>query len=82
MDFTRATEATDEVKAQIKEAFEYKPWDADKKQRGEMVRKVLADAVVTIVNCVPPSPDRSAAIRKIRESRMDCNSAISFDGKL
>lgn len=38
-------------------------------------------AVKTIVGCVPPSPDRSAAIRKIREARMDCNSAITHGGK-
>lgn len=27
------------------------------------------------------SPDKSVAIRKIREARMDCNSAITHDGK-
>jgi hypothetical protein len=35
-----------------------------------------------IIETVPPSPDRSVAIRKLREARMDCNSAITFDGKI
>ena len=81
MDFTRATEVTPEVKASIEDAFKYHPWDADKNQRGEVVRKALADAVEAIVRCAPPCPDRSSAIRKIREARMDTNSAITHDGK-
>lgn len=81
MDFTRATEVTDEVRESIADAFKYHAWDADKTQRGNQVRKVLEDAVVTIINCVPPSPDRSSAIRKIREAAKDANGAISLEGK-
>lgn len=81
MDFTRATEVTDEVRESIADAFKYHAWDADKTQRGNQVRKVLEDAVVTIINCVPSSPDRSSAIRMIRQARMECNSAITHEGK-
>lgn len=81
MDFTRATTLTPEVEAAIDDAFEYHPWDQSKEGRGQAVREALADAVKTIVANVPPSPDRSAAIRKLREARMDCNSAITHDGK-
>jgi hypothetical protein len=80
-DFTRATELTPEVLAEIDSAFEYLPWDSEKIAQGAAVRMALAHAVKSIIVNVPPSPDRSAAIRKIREARMDCNSAITHDGK-
>lgn len=81
MDFTRATETTPEVAAAIDDAFVYHPWNEDQKQRGDAVRSALAAAVKIIVNNAPPCPDRSAAIRKIREARMDTNSAITHNGK-
>ena len=80
-DFTRARELTDEVAAEIDDAFEYHNWDESKIAAGRQVRGVLAGAVKVIIGCVPPGPDRSAAIRKIREARMDCNSAITHNGK-
>ena len=40
-----------------------------------------AHAVKIIVELVPPGPDRTVAIRKIREARMDANSALTFGGK-
>jgi hypothetical protein len=81
MDFTRATEATDEVRAAIADAFNYHPWDAAKVAQGDKVRVALAEAVAVIVANVPPGPDRTVAIRKIREARMDANSAITHGGK-
>lgn len=81
MDFTRATELTAEVEAAIEDAFEYHKWDEAKIAAGSRVRKALADAVKVIVADVPPGPDRTVAIRKIREARMDANSAITHGGK-
>ena len=81
MDFTRATELNDEVDASIKDAFLYHPWNDEQTKKGEEVRAALMAAMRVIVICVPPSPDRSAAIRKLREARMDCNSAITHSGK-
>jgi hypothetical protein len=81
VDFTRATELTPEVEKQIDDAFEYHAWDEDQIAKGRSVRNILADAVKIIVRFVPPGPDRSAAIRKIRDARMDCNSAITHGGK-
>lgn len=75
------TSATDEVTNVINDMFEYHPWTPDKVNCGTAVRKALADAVAVIVNNVPPGPDRTVAIRKIREARMDCNSAITHGGK-
>jgi hypothetical protein len=81
MDFTRATELTPEVSAQIDDAFEYHKWTEEQVKQGSLVRSSLAEAVRAIVANVPPCPDRSAAIRKIREARMDANSAITHNGK-
>lgn len=81
MDFTRATELTPEVINAIDDAFEYHSWTPAQTELGKAVRESLANAVKTIVAAAPPSPDRSAAIRKIREARMDCNSAITHGGK-
>lgn len=81
MDFTRATECTEEVSTAIDDAFEYHPWTPEMVEHGKFVRQALAHAVKTIVAHVPPGPDRTVAIRKIREARMDANSAITHGGK-
>lgn len=80
-DFTRARVLTPEVDAQIDDAFEYHKWTPEQIEAGSSIRKALADAVKAIVAGAPPSADRSAAIRKIREARMDANSAITHNGK-
>ncbi len=83
MDFTRASgPLTKETAADIDAAFDYQPWNEEQTAIGKRVREALANAVKVIVACVPPSPDRTVAIRKIREARMDCNSAITFQGRL
>ena len=81
VDFTRATAMSPEVEQSIRDAFLYHPWDADQQKKGEVVRSALMEAVRVIVMCVPPCPDRSAAIRKLREARMDANSAITHKGR-
>jgi len=80
VDFTRATELTPAVDRAIDDAFEYHAWDEGDIAKG-MVRAALAGAVKVIVANVPPGPDRTVAIRKIREARMDANSAITHGGK-
>ena len=81
MDFTRATELTPEVLSSIDDAFTYHPWSTEQEARGVAIRKALVELVGMIIHYVPPCPDRSAAIRKLREARMDCNSAITHGGK-
>jgi hypothetical protein len=66
---------------QLDDIFEYHKWDEAKIEKGKRVRKVLAEAFAQIIENVPPCPDRSVALRKIREARMDCNSAITHEGK-
>lgn len=80
-DFTRAAELTPEAAQAIDDAFEYQPWTDKQATAGIEIRKALAYAVKVIVSNAPPSPDRSAAIRKCREARMDANSAITHGGR-
>jgi hypothetical protein len=80
-DFTRATERTPEVESSVRDAFLYHTWTDEQVASGVKVRDVLAEAVLVIIANVPPGPDRTVAIRKIREARMDANSAITHGGK-
>lgn len=80
-DLSRATELTPEVSAAVHDMFEYHAWDGGQKEQGNVVRTALINAVMVIIATVPPGPDRSVAIRKIREARMDCNSAITHNGR-
>ncbi len=76
-----ATECTPEVAAEIDGMFQFRPWTPENVEQGQKVREALAEAVKVIIQNVPAGPDRTVAIRKIREARMDCNSAITFRGK-
>ena len=76
-----AKELTPEVKAAIEDMFEYHKWTTEQVEAGKAIRAALAAAAEAVVQGAPPSPDRSAALRKIREARMDANSAITHGGK-
>jgi hypothetical protein len=81
VDFTRASALTAEVSKEIDLAFEYAPWSSEQTSRGTLVRTALAAAAKSIVANVPPCPDRTAALRELRDARMWCNSAITHNGK-
>lgn len=81
MDLNRASELTADVRAVVEDMFTYHNWDQAQQEAGVRVRTVLAEAVLQIIRSCPPCPDRSTAIRKIREARMDANSAITHGGK-
>lgn len=65
----------------VENAFRYHPWNAYQVQCGDQVRDALVAAAKAILRNVPPGPDRSAALRKLREARMDANSAITHGGR-
>lgn len=65
----------------LHDCFEYHTWDEEQTEVGKRVRKVLEDAARVIIEDVPSCPDRSVAIRKLREARMDVNSAITHRGR-
>lgn len=76
------TEASNaDMKATVEDQFQYHPWSPEQVEAGNAVRQALAAATIAILENVPPSADRSTALRKIREARMDANSAITHKGK-
>lgn len=81
LELNRVTEVTPEVEKQVDDMFTYQPWSDAFVLKGTEVRIALANTVKVILANVPPSADRTTAIRKIREARMDCNSAITHGGK-
>lgn len=76
-----STEPVEELDGLIADVMDYHEWDDNQKQAGAFVKNAIATALKVILVGVPPCPDRSAAIRKLREARMDCNSAITHKGK-
>lgn len=76
-----ATYMDDDIDKIIEDMFTYHPWNQDQVTKGGLVRNALSAAVRVIIANVPPGPDRTTAIRKIREARMDANSAITHGGK-
>jgi hypothetical protein len=81
MDITRATHIDEEADKTVEDMFTYQPWGPEQTLKGNKVRDALARAFIVAIENVPPCPDRSAALRKIREARMDLNSAITHAGK-
>lgn len=86
LSFVTVTEDNMEVvHSLVDDMMQYHPWDTywdkDKISKSTDVRNAIGNAIKVILESVPPSPDRSAAIRKLREARMDCNSAITHDGR-
>ena len=80
--FQPKTEAEELIACEIiEDQYTYHDWEQDQKTAGAIVVEALKTAALVIVTHVPPSADRSAALRKLREARMDANSAISHRGK-
>lgn len=65
----------------VEDAFTYHAWQPAQTAAGKQVVDALVTAAKVILTVVPPGPDRSVAIRKLRETRMDCNSAITHGGR-
>ena len=81
MEIVNLNSATRISEEQIKQVMDYHPWGEHQIAKGNLVRESLGTALKIIIEHVPPCPDRTVAIRKIREARMDCNSAITHGGK-
>lgn len=71
---------TDEEGAALEAFFTYHaPTDEDKAKYDEINKAALAFAA-TVMGLCPKGPDRSAAVRMIREARMTANAAIACRG--
>jgi hypothetical protein len=80
-DVNRAERLNKDVSNSIRDMFEYREWDREQQNNGTAVRDALVKAAETIVDHVPPSADRTTAIRKLRQVSADCNNAISHRGQ-
>lgn len=78
MNINQATSVTDD---EVKDIMDYHKWSDEQIKAGQAIREAIGVALKVIINTVPPCPDRSVAIRKLREARMDANSAITHNGK-
>jgi hypothetical protein len=65
----------------VDECFTFKPWTPAQIADGKQVVDALIAAAKVILRVVPAGPDRTVALRKLREARMDANSAITHDGR-
>ena len=81
VNFNQADRLTPELEKTVEDAFSYHDWSEDQIAAGQRVRNALQLAFLQIIRDVPPGPDRSVALRKLREARMDANSAITHGGK-
>ena len=81
IDLNKATGSNEFIQEAIIDQYDYHTWTPEQIANGKRVRTALENAVAVIIECVPPSPDRSVALRKLRECRMDCNSSITHRGR-
>lgn len=59
--------------------FTFHPPQGDQPQRYTMIRAAAKKLAQVIMECCPPSADRSAAVRKVREAVMTANAAIALE---
>lgn len=65
----------------VDRAFTYQTPTEDMQPKFKVVSEALKNAAKVILENVPECADRSVALRKLREARMDANAAISLKGE-
>ena len=68
---------TDEPKGAIEELFTYHAPSGDQPERYKRIREAAKALAYEIDRSCPPGPDRTAAIRHIREAVMTANASIA-----
>lgn len=79
-DLRRATSLTGGVSDYIRQLFSLQPLSVPQQQTANALRTPLIQCANTIIENIPAGPDRTVALRKLREVWTDCVSAISFGG--
>jgi hypothetical protein len=69
------------TREQLRDIFTYHAPDADQQVAYEKLRNAAYDFAVALVELTAPSPDQSAALRKLRECVMTANASIALKGK-
>ena len=65
----------------VERVFQDPYWGPGQQDLALQVSDTLIAAAKVILRVVPAGPDRSVALRKLRDCRMDCHSAIRFNGQ-
>jgi hypothetical protein len=78
---TIATDLTPEVLKELHELFDEPVYNDDLARRKKAVRESVENAARIIVRNCPPSPDRSVAVRKLREVQAIAYWSIVHNGK-
>lgn len=63
----------------LDEVFRYHPPTPDQQERYVRLREAAKSFAEVIADCCPPCADRSAALRKIRETVMTANAAVALE---
>lgn len=66
----------------VEKVFTYQPAQEDQLEAFAIVRDKAIELAEVILKFVPDCADRSSALRKLREVRMDANAAISLRGEI
>lgn len=63
----------------IEDIFSYHKPKGDQPERYDKIRTAAKLFAYTLIDCCPDSADRTAAIRKLRESVMTANASIALE---
>lgn len=70
----------DETPDTVDRIFTYHPATEEQRPKYKAIRDSAKELARVILDSCPPSPDRTAAIRKLREAVMTANASIALDG--
>ena len=79
MDYEGLTPPAPEQPDAIKTLFTYHPPTPEQVEQYVQIRAAGESLARVIHACCPPGPDRTAAIRKVREAVMTANASIATD---
>lgn len=66
---------------QLDNAFSYHAPDGIQRVKYEALRASAREFAKSVIEFCPPSADRTAALRKVREALMTANASIALGGK-
>jgi len=66
----------------IEDVFTYHPPSEEQRQKYEVIRAKAKELAQVLVDELPECADKSAALRKLRESVMTANAAVALKGSV
>lgn len=75
------TSSKREIAAAVDDMMTFHKWTDEQLAVGAPVRKKAKELITAIITGVPPGPDRSDAIRSVRNALYAANGAITHKGR-